>query len=175
MKPSPLLASLLIVVSACCCRSWESLIANVFSVMNTTEPIGAEQLAQEMTGASALPVEIQNFQAARYDFPGFTNYYLRYEVDNKDWALAWVESLPTAPSAEIKPEQMLCETARENLVKEDFFPMKQVADLSQVEFWHPEQVVDKEYYTCLRFPWNHSLLFDMASKTVYPVIQEIRD
>lgn len=97
---------------------------SVFGIFNTTEPIIAEQFARKMTNSAAVPQEIKKFKAMRYDFPGFTNYYLRYEVDNKDWVLDWFESLPAAPSAEIKPEQMLCETAIENLVKDDFFPMK---------------------------------------------------
>lgn len=173
MNRFPILASLLVIITSCCCCSWEAFTQTILESLNTSVNVTEDQFVQVMTGKNALPNEIQAFQGVAYEFPGFTNYYLLYEVDDKEWLLDWVESLPAGHSIEIKPEQMVCEKAFESSVYEDFFPT--VDDLSQVEFWHPEQIADKEYYTCLRFPWSHSLLFDKVSKMVYHVIRETRD
>ena len=173
MKHFPVLVSFVLVVSSCCCCSWESLIDSAFSIMNTTEPISAEQFAREMTNSVALPDELENFQAVHYEFPGFSNYYLRYEVSDPALALTWVESLPFTPSADAPLET--CQPALESIVAEDFSPNPKVIDLTQVAFWQPGQITDKEYYTCLRFPWSHSLLVDLSGNTVYHVIQEFRE
>lgn len=163
----PILASVLIfITSCCCCCSLEGILQG----QNGDNSVSAEEFSREI---GALPPEVENFQAVRYDFPGFTNYYLRYEVSDPQIILAWVESLPAAPSAEIAPEQMVCQPSDEQWIGQDFSP--QVDELKQVAFWHPEQVTRKEYHACLRFPWSHSLLFDLDGKTVYHVIQEIRD
>lgn len=172
MTRLPLLASLLLTTSLCCC-SLEGLIDSVFGIFNVTEPVSAGQFAREMTNSAALPNEIENFQAVRYDLPGFSNYYLRYEVSDPALALAWVETLPFTPSASV-PLQA-CQPALESIVTKDFSPNPKVVDLTQVAFWKPEQVPEKEYYDCLRFPWSHSLLFDLSGNTVYHVIQEIRE
>lgn len=172
MNRLSIISGLLLTISLCCC-SLEGLIDTTFGIFNSTEPVSAEQFTREMTNSAALPDEIQNFQGVRYELPGFTNYYLRYEVADRDWALAWVEALPSVPSAEFVSQA--CQPTLESIVADDFSPNPTVIDLGQVAFWQPEQVAEKEYYNCLRFPWNHSLLFDLSSNTIYHVIQEIRE
>lgn len=154
-------ASVILVTTSCCCSGL------IVPSINTPEPITPAEFTAQI---AAIPPEIQNFQAARYDFPGFANYTLRYEVSDPALALAWVEELPSTPSAELPDEA--CTPTNAESTHADFSPDPKVVDLSTVKFWQPGQ---GQTYACLRFPWSHSLLFDPDGKTVYHVIQEIRD
>jgi len=40
--------------------------------------------------------------------------------------------------------------------------------------WHPEQVPGGTAYSFFRFPWQHAVLFDAATGTVYHYITEVR-
>ena len=41
--------------------------------------------------------------------------------------------------------------------------------------WCPETVADKRCYTCLRCPYNHTILVDAKAGKIYHAISEIRE
>jgi hypothetical protein len=152
----------------------EYVIDSFLDFWTTVETVSMQQV---LTGLSQQPgsafPEITNFQGLRADFPGFTNYYLRYTA-SKDAVLAWVAASPASESAEIKSDSS-CNPAlwESSGLKERFAPRAVVAE--KMPFWNPNEIAAQEYYTCLRFPWLHTLIFDPRSHLVYHVIEEIRE
>jgi hypothetical protein len=165
---SSLLISTLI-LSLCCC-TWQGTVKGIFEILTVSETVSAEDFFTDMYHEpEPVPSQIKNFQGMRIDLPGFTSYYLRY--DSNEWfVLNMVNSMPSYQSAELESDSR-CEVTGEYAAEK--FSLNYTDELSKQSFWQPEQIKEKEYYTCFKFPWRHTILFDKRSGTVYHVIEEI--
>ncbi len=143
-----------------------------FELLTISESVSIEDsLLLMFEESKPIPPEIKNFQGIRIEIPGFSSYYLRYN-SNKWFIINMVNSLPYQKSIELPPD-VDCEKS-DGFEAATFTP--QYTDvLNDTTFWQPEEIDNKEYYSCFKFPWKHTLMFDRTSDTVYHVIEEIRE
>ena len=155
--------------------SWEDFVNDAVNGMTTYKPINVSEFLNNIFGKPTLvPIAFQDFQGVTTEFSGFTNYYMRYEVDKKETLLNTIESIPTVSSLEIKSDMETCisEQKTDNNVQSAFISPPD--DLSQLSFWHPDEIKEPEYFSCLRFPWLHVFLFDKKSNIVYHVVLQTK-
>ena len=121
------------------------------------------------------PSEIKNFQGVEVNTLSYRNYYLRYKAD-KEFVLDLVSSMPSSPSTQLSSTKdcRSGEDFSEREASEEFLP-SEYNKISEIEFWKPEKITEKEYYMCLKLPFSHTMLFDKESKIVYHVIKELVD
>ena len=78
VKQAILLSSIL--VSLCCCCSWGGFVKGLSEVTTTETAVSADEFLTAMfRSPTVAPSDIKNFQGAKTESPGFTNYYLRYD------------------------------------------------------------------------------------------------
>lgn len=171
MKKIILLFSTIFIISCCC--TWQGFVTGIFNFLMITEPVpitAKEYLTSMYRVPMSVPSELKDFQGVYTESPGFTNYYLRYSA-TKEFALNLIASMPYKKSDQVNSDDVCHLSSSYSSVKEKFFPKSD--DLSKVDFWNPGQIKDGEYYTCVKFPWEHTVLFDKTSDIVYEVINEI--
>ena len=151
--------------------TWAGTVSKVQDVCTYVEPTSPAQAFQKAFGKT-LPADIGDLEGVEVTSLMFTQYYFRYHAD-RDFVLSLivsvpcVESLGVASDSECKPENDW------QWIKERFSPRS--PELAQMPYWRPSEVNDAEYYRCIRFPWNHTVMFDKSSDLVYHVIESIWD
>jgi hypothetical protein len=162
--------------------TWEGVVTNVldfvFDTLTTTEQISVEQAWGIFfrEPRDAFP-EIKNFRGIRIDFPGFDNYYLRYNAP-KEFVLDMAASMPFIESSLESDVECKREPRENEGLRERLFPtvppvLKET--LAKVSFWKPDEISEKEYFTCLKFPWSHTIVFDKSSDVIYHVVEQVRE
>ena len=121
---------------------------------------------------TAQPGAIKHFEGLEISTLSYKNYYLRYEAE-QEFILNLIASLPALPSSQIQSDTT-CEQSLESIASSTFSP-SEFNKVSEVEFWQPAQIETPEYYTCLKVPYLHTILFDKESQIVYHIVEEIID
>jgi hypothetical protein len=171
MKRFAILSILLINLSCCCCSS-EGIIKGIFDFSTTQQEVSADDFFTRMMRESTeKPNEIENFQGIEVDTMSYKTYYLRYKAD-KEFILDLVASMPSSPSSQLD-SNTVCEEAWD--FESEVFYSSEYNKVGDIDFWNPNQIQEKEYYSCLKVPFSHTMLFDKESKLVYHVVEELVD
>jgi hypothetical protein len=170
MKRFVLLSSLFFTL--CCCCSSEGITKGIIDFTSTQINTSADDFFTLMMREPTIkPSEIEKFQGVEINTLSYRNYYLRYKAD-KEFVLALVASMPSSPSIQLY-SNTVCEESSD-FESEHFLP-SEYNKIDSIDFWRPNQIKEKEYYTCLKVPFSHTMLFDKESKIVYHVVEELVD
>ena len=117
--------------------------------------------------------EVAEFQGVMTEVGWLYGFHLKYKAD-REFVLGQLATMPVDASApsDVGPgdTQPIPIDKAEALDRMTPAP----AEFSSLGSWNPEQVQDGTSYGFFRFPWQHTLLFDSATGTVYHYITEVR-
>jgi hypothetical protein len=170
MKRAVFLSTILLSLGFCC--SWGGFVKSLSKISTTERSVSADEFLTSMFREPTVsPPEIRNFQGTKTESPGFITYYLRYNAD-KDFILDLVASMPSSPSEDVRSDT-ICQNSLPAISEKEFLP-SDFNEINDLGYWKIDEIKQKEYYTCLKVPWSHTMLFDQDSDTIYHVVSEIQ-
>jgi len=117
--------------------------------------------------------EVTAFQGIMTEVPGIYAFYLKYKAD-REFVLDQLTAMPVDKDAppdvgpgDTRPVGIGTAEALSRLTPAP-------AEFSALGSWHPQEIHDGTSYSFFRFPWQHTVLFDPATGTVYHYITEVR-
>lgn len=117
--------------------------------------------------------QVADFHGIITEVPGLYAFHLKYKAD-RDFILNQLAAMPVEKDApaDVAPGDAgpVSISAAEALDRMTPAP----AGFPSLGSWHPEEVRDGTSYSFFRFPWQHTVLFDPATGTVYHYITEVR-
>ena len=151
---------------------WHAVVDVAFddTAVRPSDPAKAKQILSGKLGNQAF-LEKADVQGVWVDGAVLSYGYFIYVADEKELLRA-VASAPLDSSFQLTSDNACREVAwdecKESLMYEKG-PQRNLPD------WAPEAVVEKRCYSCLRCPWQHTILIDGKTGKVYHSISEIRE
>jgi hypothetical protein len=155
------------------CCIWQGFAYGMSDLLTSRETITTEEYLKRMYKRDvAVPSDITDFQGIQVGMVA-DNYYLHYKAEKK-FVLNMIDSMPyNEPEAGVGDYYPSIDCMFEGdyryITNEPLIFFQTLNDLSDVNFWRPEQIKEGEYYYCLKEPWRHTILFDKKSQTVYSI------
>lgn len=151
---------------------WRSVVDAAFddTAVPPDDPAKARQTLGVLLGDTAI---LQGTDVQGVGVPGvvLSYHYYRYTADEQR-LLQVIAAAPADSTWEIASDtacaEITWEAASDDLLNARH-PQRNLPD------WTPETATDKHCYYCFRAPWQHVLMIDRATGTVYHYIGETRE
>ncbi len=154
----------------------EQLVAGIIETLRDDSDLAPDDPAQAKRTLESILGDTQVLQGTTVQgvsVPGvlFTYHYFRYTADEQQLLRA-VEQSPIDTSWHIASDASCrpgCAAEVTQAMTDTYTPQRNIPG------WAAEAVTDSDCYSCFRAPWQHHLLIDRATGTIYHHIGEIRE
>jgi hypothetical protein len=153
-------------------QTWRAVVDAAFddTAVPPSEPAKAKQILSGKLGDHAF-LEGADVQGVWVDGAVLSYGYFVYVAD-ENALLKAVASAPLDSTFQLNSDDACREVIWDECEK---ILMYEKGPQRNLPGWTPEAVVEKRCYSCLRCPWQHTILIDGKTGKVYHSISEIRE